>query len=410
MNISHFQGFRKSSQFWHIFRNGGKANTTFIEIKEEADRGYGGHLAGAEVKVKFELNLDLIRKDWMLTIDSVLSPSQEVLMRLSIFTSLCFAMVASLWSAQPVEAKSLRGVFHPEFQVTTKPTAKLRSMWKKFLQEKKNKQAKLRLGLVRFCRSKQARPEPLADHKKRLALHQRESRMVALDLRMKRLQQYIAALKSAYKKNKYEQKVSQIGYIVSDALFTLGSYGLSKTLQVPWLQVVMPVSMKLTTQMISNPNKLPQPSPFQLQLNQDMARLLQVIQFRLNPGPFQNTACYLSRPKLRNKAGSRCHPDHPFIRSRHKQLGLLWSKSQKLMKSDDLPAFWSAVFEFLTRRRKKVLQNQEFFILASSSLLKLQIQFLKKMNTVLHNDYHAWGCQQLQSIQRKKKRTKRISL
>ncbi len=331
-------------------------------------------------------------------------------MRLSILSSMCFAITASLWTVAPVQANTLRNVFHPTIRATTKPSIKRRLLWRRFLQDKRNRHISLRRKLSLFCRVKKVRPDPLADHKNRLLLTERERRIVALDLRMKRLQQYIRLLKRSYKKNKYEQKVSNIGYMVSDALFTLGSYGLAKTLKIPWLQIVMPVSMKLTNQLVVNQSSLPQPTPFRLHLNDDMARLLQVMQFKMNPGPFQSVACYLSSPKLRDRMGHRCHPDHPFIRSRHKQLGQLWLKSRRLLRRNDLPAFWSTAFEFLTHRRQKVLQNQEFFILASSSLLKLQIQFLQKMRTVLHNDYQAWGCQQLRDIKSNKKRAKRIAL
>lgn len=332
-------------------------------------------------------------------------------MRLTLLTSLFFitASFAGV-NGQAFAGSPLNSIFLPTNKVTSKPTTKLKMKWKKFFQKKRNRHFKLRTNLAKFCRLKKVRPRALADMKGKLSLAARESRIIALDFRTERIQRYITLLKKTYKKNKYEQKITRISYIVSDALFTLSSYGLSRTLKVPWLQVVMPVGLKLTNQLVSGSTTIPQPSPFQLQLNDDMARLLQVIQFRLNPGPFQKNACYLSALKLRDPLGKRCHPDHPFIRSRHKQLGQLWKKSRTLLRRNDLPAFWSAVFEFLTHRRQKVLKNQEFFILATSSLLSMQAQYLKKMRMVLHNDYQAWGCEQLHRIKTNKKKGKRISL
>ncbi len=333
-------------------------------------------------------------------------------MRLTLLSSLFFITASVLGAnGQALAASPLDSIFLPSNKIKQKPTARLKMKWKKFFQAKRERHYKLRNNLVTYCRLNKPKPRALADTKGTLSLNARESRIVALDLRALRLKRYIALLKKTYKKNQYEQKITRISYIVSDALFTLSSYGLSRSLKIPWLQVVMPVGLKLTNQLVSSgTGSIPQPSPFQLQLNDDMARLLQVIQFKLNPGPFLKNACYLSSPKLRDPMGNRCHPDHPFIRSRHKQLGSLWKKSRTLLRRNDLPAFWSAVFEFLTHRRQKVLQNQEFFILATSSLLTMQIDYLQKMRKVLHNDYQAWGCEQLYQIKRNKKRGKRISL
>lgn len=319
-------------------------------------------------------------------------------------------VVAGFFLAGQAQAEPLRQVFHPEWTATSRPTLQLRLQWQRFLLERDAAYRNLRKELTQFCSKERPHPDALADKNGILELPEREKRMVALDLRIKRLNRYIAVLQGAYAKNQYEQKVMRIGYIVSDALFTFGSFGLSKTLNIPWLQVVLPVSMKVTNQLVTDAQGAVQPPPFQLHLDDDMSRLLQVIQFKLNPGPFQSNACYLSSAKLQDRLGHRCHPDHPFVRTRHQQLGELWQKSQKLLQQHDLPPFWSGVFEFLTHRQEKVLQTQEFFNLASSALLRMQIEYLKKMRAVLHNDYQSWGCQQLRILQRNQKRAKRIAL
>lgn len=331
-------------------------------------------------------------------------------MNLRLLFTLPLVAITGLVPLGLAQADPLRQIFHPELTATTRPTLQFRLKWQRFLQDKAALHRSLRKELTQYCSKERPHPDALADSKGTLALEERERRMVALDLRTQRLQRYIQALQKAYQNNQYEQKVMRIGYIVSDALFTFGSFGLSKTLNIPWLQVVMPVTLKITNQLVSDTQAVPQPPPFQLHLDDDMARLLQVIQFKLNPGPFLANACYLAAPKLQDRLGHRCHPDHPFIRNRHQQLGALWQKSQQVLQEQDLPAFWSGVFEFLTHRQQKVLQTQEFFNLASSALLQMQIQYLKKMRAVLYNDYQSWGCQQLKLLQRNQKRAKRIAL
>jgi hypothetical protein len=188
----------------------------------------------------------------------------------------------------------------------------------------------------------------------------------------------------------------RIGYLLSDTLLKLGSWGLSKTLDVPWLHIIIPSAVKLTNKLLTAENHpLPRPLALQLDIHSDINRLLQFMQFGLHPGSFSSLACYLSSPSLRDHSDQLCHPDHPVIRQRHQQLGQMWQRSRQILKQQDLPSFWNVALEFITRHRANQLKNQRYFLLATNSLLEVQTQFLQQIRAILINDYRAWGCPQI---------------
>lgn len=259
---------------------------------------------------------------------------------------------------------------------------------------KKQLTSELRVSLRNRCYSTKPAIKPILDTHDLISLKERERRIVALELKLKRIDGYLELLKKAYKGKEYEQKVMEVGYIVSDGMMTLSTFFATKFFgSTPWLSIVLPVALKVTSRSLSSDTKnIVTPQKLSLQASKEMDRIVQLVQFKKNPGPYNGVICYLTAPKMAN--GKACRPDHPFIIQQAKVIGTLWQKSQKDLNSRY--AWWLApMVEFLTKHELKVIQNEKNFILISSGLLRTQKQFLKKMLEVLKNDYKAHGCKHL---------------
>ena len=253
----------------------------------------------------------------------------------------------------------------------------------------------MRRELSYHCRHSTPTQKALADTKGILSLSQRENRIIALQFRIARIHGYLHRLKKASKDAKFYKKMMNIGYIASDFAMNIGMFVTKNYFDLPWVSLLFPMSLKIAKKTITSKMTINTPQRLQLHIDREMDRIIQIIQFEKNPGIFENVVCYLRSSRLRNHLNGHCHPDHPFIRSQHKLLGQLWLKSQKKLHKAE-HAWWIAPFtEFITHQELKNITNEQNFIILLSGLLQVQLRFLRKMQSVLINDYKAWGCRQL---------------
>ncbi len=255
-------------------------------------------------------------------------------------------------------------------------------------------QIDLRRHLVSYCRHSHVIQRPLVDLTGRLTLAQRENRIIALTLKIKRLQAYIRYLKKHSKNNKFYKKMMKASYIFSDLSMNIGLFITKHYLEIPWVSLLLPTGLQLIEK-LSDKAKIDIPKQLNLHVAKEMDKIIRIIQFHKNPANFSNVVCYLNARSLRNAQGDHCYPDHPLIRQQFMLLKKLWTKAQRKLHEEE-HAWWLAPFtEFITHQELRKISIEQNFIVLFSGLLDLQIRFLNKMREVLLNDYKAWGCKGL---------------